>query len=56
MGISPNPVLTDCQGKQNRGLFQLLHFTATFKFKYHFFIMPKVRRHEKYDSELSAIN
>ena len=55
MGINTNPVLTDCQGKQNTGLLQLLHFTATLKFEYHFFTRPKARRHEKYKSELSII-
>lgn len=50
MGINTNPGLTDCQGKQNTGFFQLLCFTATLKFEYHFFTMPKDRRHEKYES------
>lgn len=55
MGINTNPVLTDCQGKQNTGLFQPLHFAATLKFECHFFSRPKARRHEKYESELSII-
>lgn len=50
MGINTNPVLTDCQGKQNTGFFQLLCFAATLKFEYHFLTMPKDRRHEKYES------
>lgn len=32
MGTNTNPVLTDCQSKQNTGLFQMLHFIAMLKF------------------------
>lgn len=32
IGIKTNPVLTDCQSKQNTGLFQVLYFVATLKF------------------------
>lgn len=31
MGINTNSVLTDCQSKQNTGLFQMLHFVAVLK-------------------------
>lgn len=32
IGINTNPILTDCQSKQNTGLFQMLHFVAMLKF------------------------
>lgn len=32
MGINTNLVLTDCQSKRNRGLFQMVHFFAMLEF------------------------
>lgn len=32
IGINTNPILIDCQSKQNTGLFQMLHFVAMLKF------------------------